>query len=103
MENNIFTTQMLDIITQGDDVFVVLEHMSNNLKHLGDLRNDIKEKHIVVIIYNLLCAINFIHKTGLVHMNLKPSNILIDKFCKIKICGFEMAKTLVENELDSKI
>ena len=66
--------------------------------------NDIDEDHIKVILYNSLCALNFIHSANILHRDLKPSNILIDKNCNIKICDFGLARTMQKKtELDMKL
>ena len=58
----------------------------------------LSEKHVVVIIYNLLCAINFIHSANIMHRDLKPANILIDDECNIKICDFGLSRSVKTKE-----
>ena len=52
------------------------------------------EEHIKTIIYNVLCAVNFIHSAQLVHRDLKPANILINTQCNVRICDFGLARSL---------
>ena len=42
----------------------------------------------------MFLALHNIHKIGLIHCNLKPSNILIDEFGNIRICDFKKALKL---------
>ena len=56
------------------------------------------EQHILIIIYNILCAMNFFHSAGLMHRDLKPANILIDDNCNVKICDFGLSRTVLTNE-----
>jgi mitogen-activated protein kinase 1/3 len=50
------------------------------------------EDHVKTILYNLLCAINFIHTADVIHRDLKPNYILIDDQCRIKLCDFGLAR-----------
>jgi len=45
-------------------------------------------------VYNLLCAISFLHETNVLHRDLKSTNILISKDCNAVICDFGLARTL---------
>ena len=58
----------------------------------GDLV--LKEQQAVILIYNLLCAVNFLHKNNIVHRDLKPANILITSNSEIKICDFGMSRSV---------
>ena len=74
------------------------------VKHAN--KNSITEEHILVILYNILCAINFIHSANIIHRDLKPDNLLIDRNCQIKLCDFGLARNLpklskVETEIKS--
>ena len=60
------------------------------------------EKHIITILYNLLCAVNFLHSANIFHRDLKPANVLIDGDCAIKICDFGLARSLNESQLKLK-
>jgi mitogen-activated protein kinase 1/3 len=53
--------------------------------------------HIKYILYNLLCAMNFLASANIVHRDLKPANILMNRNCQIKICDFGLARTLPES------
>jgi len=63
------------------------------------------ERHVITILYNLLCSLNFVHTANVIHRDLKPSNILISHECSIKICDFGVARTFPEQlaaEIESK-
>ena len=56
--------------------------------------NGFDDSHIVTILYNILCAINFLHSAKIIHRDIKPSNILINDNCEVKICDFGMSRVL---------
>ena len=85
---------MLDIIIAGKDpssikmsngLFIVMEFTDKDLSSLvmNPDSFDISLDHVIVIMYNILNAVNFIHSAGVMHRDLKPSNILIDDDCQI--------------------
>ena len=46
----------------------------------------------LLIMYNILSAIHFMHQAKVMHRDLKPANILIDEQFNIKICDFGMSR-----------
>ena len=53
--------------------------------------------HVKHIMYNLLCAVNFMDSANIVHRDLKPANILMNNQCQVKICDFGMARPVPEH------
>lgn len=50
----------------------------------------------------IMLAIRYLHKKGILHCNLKPSNILVDDYGNIRICDFKKA-LLINNLTDPKV
>ena len=73
-----------------------MEHVETDLKKVLNMADqlDLSEEHLKVIIYNLLCCMNFIHTSNVIHRDLKPANILLDENCRPKICDFGISRTL---------
>lgn len=42
--------------------------------------------------YQLVRAMNYMHKSHLLHRDLKPRNILLNKNCEIKIADFGLVR-----------
>ena len=78
-----------------------MEYMESDLKKLLNQSSeiDLSEEHVLMIIYNLLCAIKFMHSANIIHRDLKPANILVDSDCNVKICDFGLARTLPESAI----
>ena len=103
---NSYTIKLLDlkIIKQDNGtigLFVVMEHMESDIKKLLNQSSEIElsEDHILMIIYNTLCAIKFLHSANIIHRDLKPANILVDSDCNVKICDFGLARSLAESAI----
>ena len=105
MEENIFTVKMLDMILPlkkradletFDHVFIVMEYVKRDiLTLLKKVQSDkFTEDHVVHILYNTLCCVNFLETANIIHRDLKPNNILINKNSNITICDFGFARTL---------
>ena len=108
MKQNVFTTKLYDVIVSAealDDVaemkqlFLIMEHVEFDIRALFNVgTGGFSSDHATVVIYNLLCAMKFIHSAGLIHRDLKPANILIDSNCIVKLCDFGLSTAqLVED------
>ncbi|XP_078083630.1 mitogen-activated protein kinase 15 isoform X2 [Mustelus asterias] len=56
--------------------------------------NLLKDIHIRYILYQLLKATKFIHSGNVIHRDQKPSNILLDADCFVKLCDFGLARCI---------
>ncbi|XP_034275973.1 mitogen-activated protein kinase 15 isoform X2 [Pantherophis guttatus] len=62
--------------------------------------NLLKDIHKCYILYQLLKATKFIHSGNVIHRDQKPSNILLDRDCFVKLCDFGLARSLGQIEKD---
>ena len=77
-------------------IFIVMEYVETDFQKLLSAipQTELSEDHIIVIVYNMLCALNFLHSANVVHRDLKPSNFLIDSQCSVKICDFGLSRAM---------
>jgi mitogen-activated protein kinase 1/3 len=105
MNSSFFITKLLDIIEPRDiykfkDLYIVIEYVEADLKKVIKSTLALSELHVQVIIYNTLCALNWIHSAHVMHRDIKPSNILIDEDCRIKLCDFGLARSYSGLQVD---
>ncbi|XP_025030985.1 mitogen-activated protein kinase 15-like, partial [Python bivittatus] len=62
--------------------------------------NLLKDIHKCYILYQLLKATKFIHSGNVIHRDQKPSNVLLDRDCFVKLCDFGLARSLGQIEKD---
>ena len=55
------------------------------------------EDHLIMILYNTLCALKYLHSANVMHRDIKPSNILINRDSQVKICDFGISRTLPDS------
>jgi mitogen-activated protein kinase 1/3 len=54
-------------------------------------------------VYNLLCAVKYLHSANVLHRDLKPANILVNEDCSVKICDFGLARSIAGIDSSSLI
>jgi mitogen-activated protein kinase 1/3 len=59
---------------------LVMDIVDSDLNKLLDNAEELQitDDHVITIMYNLLCSLNFLHSCNIMHRDLKPANILID-------------------------
>ncbi|KAG8339480.1 Protein kinase domain [Trypanosoma vivax] len=76
------------------DVYIVTELMSLDLQAmLRSCNMRLMAVQCQYFVYQMLCALNYIHSANVIHRDLKPSNILVDSDCHLKLCDFGLARS----------
>jgi mitogen-activated protein kinase 1/3 len=75
-------------------IYVVLEFAESDLKKILKSSINLEILHIQTIIYNLLCAIKYLHESKVIHRDLKPANVLINEDCSVKLCDYGLARSI---------
>ena len=93
--NKIKSDSVVDIMSSAEDqnyFYMEMEYCATGdlSRCLWQNKNNLySERTIKQISTQLLSGLQALHKNGIIHCNLKPSNILIDEYGNVKICDFK--------------
>jgi len=82
-------------------IYVVLEYADSDFKKILKSSLNLEILHIQTMVYNLLCAVKYLHESRVIHRDLKPANVLVNEDCSIKLCDFGLARSLTNIKVDS--
>ncbi|NXH04850.1 MK15 kinase, partial [Loxia leucoptera] len=90
--------KLLDVIPAENDkdIYLIFESMETDLHAVIKKGNLLKDIHKCYILYQLLKATKFIHSGNVIHRDQKPSNVLLDAQCRVKLCDFGLARSLCQ-------
>jgi serine/threonine-protein kinase len=82
-----------DVGNDGDLHYIVMEHIRGpNLKELIYLQGPFSVDGAMFIVSQVASALDYAHQRGLVHRDIKPQNILVDRDGNAKVVDFGIAK-----------
>jgi len=92
--------KVIDYTDEADKLAIVMEYLEGNtvsdyVKKHGAFSPEMASKMMV----NILDAFQYAHHHGIIHRDVKPSNILLDDKLNPKIMDFGIAKLLTDNSL----
>jgi len=74
-------------------LYMIFDFMEIDLsKVLKNRDEDFSEDHVKWIMCQVLRALDYVHKCGIVHRDVTPSNLLLSQECDVKLCDFGLAR-----------
>jgi len=80
------------VIDNWNDIYLALELMDTDLHYIIHSKQALTDDHIQYFIYQILRGLKAIHSAKVLHRDLKPNNLLVNKNCDLKICDFGLAR-----------
>lgn len=82
-----------DVIHSDQKLYLVFEFLDQDLKkYMDNVGKKLKPMLVKSYMQQLLQGIDFCHKRRILHRDLKPQNLLIDRAGKLKLADFGLAR-----------
>ncbi|WAQ89238.1 hypothetical protein PtA15_10A662 [Puccinia triticina] len=84
---------LVEMVVSKGHVYIVFEYMDHDLS--GVLHHPhihFTDAHTKSLMWQLLCGLQYMHERGVLHRDLKGSNILLNKSGQLKIADFGLAR-----------
>lgn len=86
---------------EEDLFFIALEYMNGlGLQTHARKWNLLPQSQVLEIIYNTCYALDYIHDKGYIHLDIKPSNIMLTQRSEVKLMDFGISRFLKEEPQD---
>jgi serine/threonine protein kinase len=83
---------LYDVIKEGERFYLVMEYVDGaDLKSLPQKKVPLQIEKVVQILFQCAKALEYAHQNGVVHNDIKPSNIILSKKGEVKISDFGLA------------
>ncbi|TMP39085.1 serine/threonine-protein kinase [Pseudoalteromonas rubra] len=90
--NHTHIVQLYDIITTPDQVYLVMEYVDGTTLFYHQKTQILSLEQTLTLLIQVANGIAAAHQCGVIHCDLKPANILLDKDQQIKITDFGIAR-----------
>jgi len=85
--------KLLDVEAEDSKLNLVFEFCEKDLKkHMDSHHGKFDSSTVKRIMKQMIDGVTICHKQGLIHRDLKPQNILVDRSGNMKICDFGLAR-----------
>jgi serine/threonine protein kinase len=95
--------KLKDFIKHNETHYLVMEYVDgkNLSDHISQVTGPIPIQNIALILNEVLSAIGYVHTQGLIHLDIKPANIMLSDRNEIKVIDFGISHDSKGKSLDS--
>ena len=96
-------TTVYDVVEEGGKPWLVMEHVSaRSLQEILETEGPLPPAAVATIGLDLLAALDAAHDAGIVHRDVKPSNVLVDRNGHARLTDFGIATTTGDSSLTTQ-
>lgn len=79
-----------------NSIYVVMQNYDADLSGVIKENNgSLEDGHYKYILVQILSALKYLHSANILHRDIKPHNILINKDCQVCLCDFGLSKMVL--------
>lgn len=89
-----------DSFDSGECVCIIEKDCGTNLQKVimnSHLINGWCNEHIKFIMYQIFCTLKYLHSNGIIHSDIKPSNILMEGTPKITLIDYGLSHQVIDS------
>ncbi|MDR1379877.1 MAG: serine/threonine protein kinase [Tannerella sp.] len=84
---------VLEVFEENNTAYIIMEYIRGcSLKYMLDKEGVLSENRVLKYVHQVGNALDFVHDKNIVHLDIKPSNILIDKDDNARLIDFGVSK-----------
>lgn len=88
-----YIVNVLEVFEENETAYIAMEYISGfSLKHLMEKEGLLPEAKVLKYVRQIGEALQFVHEKNILHLDIKPSNILIDKDDNARLIDFGVSK-----------
>jgi serine/threonine-protein kinase len=88
-----YIVNVLEVFEENNTAYIIMEYIKGcSLKYMLDKEGSLSENKVLKYIHQVGNALDFVHDKSIVHLDIKPSNILIDKDDNARLIDFGVSK-----------
>ncbi|KAK9720815.1 mitogen activated protein kinase [Basidiobolus ranarum] len=92
---SVYNMELLDP-TKFQEIYLIQELMEADLHQIIRSKQALTNSHYQYFIYQICRGLKYIHSANVLHRDLKPGNLLVNRDCELKICDFGLARGFVD-------
>lgn len=87
--------KLKEVIRVNDDLYFVFEYLDQNVYQLiKDRTTELPEQQLKSIVWQTLKGMEYMHKHGFFHRDMKPENLLANADGDVKVADFGLAREI---------